>query len=180
VGFLSCFWETNASGGFEGRGCRSSEIFDDILLFPCFILDNNYSQMYGLPKSEDMSKMWLWNEGYFSLVREGLWKSGRETWSNFSLSWMCDYISIYSIWKFAGNVFRLTESRVSNIQKIDDILYSWNLFSNCIKMESTSIYSLLNTGLHFASVSKSINLFAIMWVNAVPLTLHDLVSAQVG
>jgi len=34
-------------------------------------------------KSNDMNRMWLWREGYFSLVREGLWRSGRETSSDF-------------------------------------------------------------------------------------------------
>ena len=62
----------------------SSEIFDKILLLLCFILQNRCSQMYVLPKSDDTSKAWLWTEGYFSLIWEGLWESG-ETWSNFGL-----------------------------------------------------------------------------------------------
>ena len=36
-----------------------SEIFDEISLFLCFILDNNCSQMYVLSKSDDMSNAWL-------------------------------------------------------------------------------------------------------------------------
>ena len=34
-----------------------SEIFDEVLLFLCFILDNDFSQMYVLPKSNDMNKI---------------------------------------------------------------------------------------------------------------------------
>jgi len=41
-----------------------------------------------LPKSDDVNKVWLWSEGYFSLVREGLWKSGRETWSDFWVEYL--------------------------------------------------------------------------------------------
>ena len=38
------------------------------------------------------------------------------------LSWVSDYNSICSIWKFAGHVFMLTENGVSNIQKNDNYL----------------------------------------------------------
>ena len=37
----------------------SSEIFDEILLFLCFILDNNWSQMYILLKTDEVNKVWL-------------------------------------------------------------------------------------------------------------------------
>ena len=37
----------------------SSEIFDGVLFFLFFILDNNCSQMYVLPKSDDMNKACL-------------------------------------------------------------------------------------------------------------------------
>lgn len=36
------------------------EIFDVILLFLCFVLEFHV-QMYMLPKSRDMNKMWLWS-----------------------------------------------------------------------------------------------------------------------
>ena len=39
----------------EASKC-SSEIFDEIFLFLYFILDNNCSQMYVLPKTDDMNK----------------------------------------------------------------------------------------------------------------------------
>ena len=48
----------------------SSEIFDEIFLFLYFILDNNCSQMYVLPKSDDVNKTQFWGEGYSSLVRD--------------------------------------------------------------------------------------------------------------
>lgn len=48
------------------------QIFAEILLSLHLILEKNFSQMYVLPESNDMSKVWLWNEEYFSLVREGL------------------------------------------------------------------------------------------------------------
>jgi len=35
----------------------SSEIFDEILLFLCFILENICSQMYVLPKGNDTNKV---------------------------------------------------------------------------------------------------------------------------
>ena len=47
----------------------SSEIFDETFLFLCFILHNNCPQMYVLPKSDEINKVWLWSEGYYSLVR---------------------------------------------------------------------------------------------------------------
>ena len=37
----------------------SSEIFDESLLFLCFILDSKCSQMCILPKSDDTNKVWL-------------------------------------------------------------------------------------------------------------------------
>jgi len=33
-----------------------SDIFDEILLFPSIILENNWSQIYILPKSDDVNK----------------------------------------------------------------------------------------------------------------------------
>lgn len=33
-----------------------SEVFDEILLFLCFILENSCSQMYVLPKRDDVNK----------------------------------------------------------------------------------------------------------------------------
>jgi len=35
-----------------------SEVFDEILLFLCFILENSYSQMYVLPKT----LTWIWSD----------------------------------------------------------------------------------------------------------------------
>jgi len=36
-----------------------SEIFDEMLLFLYFILQNNCSSMHALPNSDDLNKMWL-------------------------------------------------------------------------------------------------------------------------
>jgi len=52
----------------------SQEIFEEILLFWFFILDNSCSPVCVLPKSDDLNKAWLWRKGY-SPVRWGLWKS---------------------------------------------------------------------------------------------------------
>lgn len=48
----------------------SSEIFDEIFLFPCFIRDNNCSQMCILSKTDDMNKCDCEGKGIF------LWKEG--------------------------------------------------------------------------------------------------------
>jgi len=39
--------------------------------------------MYALSKRDDMNKAWLWSREYCSLVRQGLGKLSRETWSDF-------------------------------------------------------------------------------------------------
>lgn len=44
---------------------------------------NRCSRMCILPKNDDKNKEWLWSKGYFSLIRQVLLKSGRETWSDF-------------------------------------------------------------------------------------------------
>ena len=93
----------------------SSEIFDEILLFLCFILDNNWSQMYILLKTDEVNKVCLWSEGYFSLVRE----SGTETWQNLSLSWRSDCNSAHSIGKCSSNISIWTENGVTIAKKID-------------------------------------------------------------
>ena len=99
----------------------SSEIFDEILLFLCFILDNNWSQMYILLKTDEVNKVCLWSEGYFSLVRE----SGTETWQNLSLSWRSDCNSAHCIGKCSSNISIWTENGVTIAKKID--FFFWNL-----------------------------------------------------
>jgi len=47
----------------------SWETFYETLLFLCFNLQNSFSQMYLLPKKDNMNKVWLYSEEYFSLVR---------------------------------------------------------------------------------------------------------------
>lgn len=62
---LPCFREANASipGSMAVPADLSelsdylSDIFDEILLFPSIILENSWSQMYVLPKSDDMNKV---------------------------------------------------------------------------------------------------------------------------
>jgi len=116
--FWLCFCETNASiSGLmvvvailtEFWRCWS-EIFDLISLFLCFTLEKRSSQT---AKSGVVNKEWLWSEGYLSLIREVSWKSGKETLSIFSLSWMSDCNSMHAIWKFTGNVFWLTENALN-------------------------------------------------------------------
>ena len=60
----------------------SSEIFDEVLLFPCFILENLFTNVCAAKRwwYEYVNMVWLWSEGCFPLERGGLQKSGRETW----------------------------------------------------------------------------------------------------
>ena len=106
-----------------------SKTFDEILLFLCLILDNSCSLMYIPPKSDDMNKAWQWSTGYFSLIRESLSKSGKETQPNFPLSWMSDWNSASSTWKFASNVFMSTENGVAKIEKYDDFFGDLEAYS---------------------------------------------------
>lgn len=55
-------------------------------------------------EQDDMNKMWLWSRGHLSLGRSDLWKSRKETWSNF-LCWMSGWSTAQPIWKLAGNDF---------------------------------------------------------------------------
>lgn len=67
VGYLTLFCETGAStsGAMEKVAIPSEfsrclfETFDEMLLFLCFIHDNNCSQVYVLPKSGDLNKVCL-------------------------------------------------------------------------------------------------------------------------
>ena len=97
------------------------------------------------------------------------------------LSWISDWNSIHSTWKFPGNVFTSTENWVKNIPRKKCVVFflqPWKLFSNSsIKMESKAAYFLLLTGL-FNQCIKCKKLFAI---NLVGTALHPpyvLVSAQ--
>jgi len=71
---------------------------------------NRCSQMCILPKSDDKNKEWQWSKEYFSLIRQVLQKSSRETWSDFWVECLSDCNFTHSIWKFAGHVFPLTEN----------------------------------------------------------------------
>ena len=61
---MTCFCEANASvpGSMALAEVLSelskylSDIFDEILLFPSIILENNWSQIYILPKSDDVNE----------------------------------------------------------------------------------------------------------------------------
>ena len=83
-----------------------------------------------------MSKKWLWSEGYFSLVREVLWKSGKKTWSNF-------WLQLYTFHLKIQVVFMLTENGVAN-KKPDDLLH--NLEKSIIKTESSAAYFCYSQG----------------------------------
>lgn len=70
-------------------------------LFVCFSLENCCSQMHVLPKSDDTNMVWLRAEGYFSVVREGLWrKSGEVTGLEFRLQLYTDLKISKPILKF--------------------------------------------------------------------------------
>jgi len=138
-----CFYETNASGWLDVCGCNSCctfkvfiRFFDEILLFLYFILQNSCSQMSLLPKSDDVNKVWLWSEGYFYLIIDSLWRSGKEMWIYFCKS-------IHSIWKVTNfQMYSYWLKSKSQIDKKKDFFcQSWNLFSSsCIKMENTTAY----------------------------------------
>jgi len=120
----------------------SSEIFEEILLFLCFILESSCSQLYILPESNDMNKASLWSK----------------TWSSFTLS-ECLTATLYFICKFAGTIFMSTENGIVDIQKKKkkgwSFLQSWHLFSNFfIKTESKAACLSLFTGLRLANASK--------------------------
>jgi len=95
-------------------------------------------------------------------------------------SWISDCNSIHSIWKFAGDVFMLTENGVTNINLWFFFFWqSWSLFSNsCIKTECTAVYFSLFTGLCLTSVTKCRKLFARTWVSTELHSSRTLISAQ--
>lgn len=47
----------------------SLEIFDWLLFFFCFIFENTYSQIYRLPKNDDIKKLWLWSIFLSAMIR---------------------------------------------------------------------------------------------------------------
>jgi len=133
----------------------SSKIFDKILLFLFFILPNNYSQVYVQPKSSDRNEAWLWSEGYFSLIKEGLWKSSRETWSSFSVEYLIATLCISFENLQVMYLCQLEKESQINQKKLGFFLQSWNLFSNSrIKMESKAAYFLLFTVTVFSECMK--------------------------
>jgi len=100
--------------------------------------------------------VWLWRKGYFSLVRQGLWKSGRDMIR--FLSWISDCNSVHFCWKFADKVFISIENDVINKnwffffnletflkflsqnKKHGYIFFTFEspVFSQCIKMHTLS------------------------------------------
>lgn len=54
-----------------------SELFNENLLFIWFILENNWSQMFVMPRRDYMNKAWLWSEGYLYLIGEVLQQDER-------------------------------------------------------------------------------------------------------
>ena len=89
-----CLCLTQVAGILSEFSKHSSEIFDGILLFLCFILHNNCSQMRVLPTSDDMNKPRLWRKGYFSQVTKVLWKPSKKTWSNFWVEYLIVTLNI--------------------------------------------------------------------------------------
>lgn len=94
-----------------------------------------------------LSKVWLWSQG----CKRGnvkVWQRGTIRF----LSWMSHCNSLYSTWKFAGNVCVSTENGVTNINWWL-FQQTWTLFSNSfIKTESTAARSSLFRSLYLAVI----------------------------
>ena len=89
-----------------------------------------------------------------------------------SLSWVSDCSSIHSIWKFAGNVFMLTENGVANIQRSDGFFWcSSSLFSN-------REHGYVLFAVHRTAFSQCIKMHTIICQNTVLLLPHVPVSAK--
>ena len=156
----------------------SSEIPDEILLL-CFFFDNSCSQMHALPKSSDMNEAWVWSEGYLSLVREVLWKSGKEIQSHLWVEYLIAILHI-QFENLQINAFMLTENGVENIPK--NWWSFWQSWNPILKF----LYQNRKQGAYFslfpepciANTSKGIQLLAITWVGAALWPPHALVSTQ--
>jgi len=125
----------------------SSEIFGEILIFPCFILGNNHSEMLILLKSSDLVVNWgvvlLFPFGKRELIE--VWEKDTASF----LSWMSDCNSMYSIWKFTSCIY-LNWNWSCKYTKNQKGLFFWNsrnLFPNpFIATEGTAAYLSLLTG----------------------------------
>lgn len=113
--------------------------------------------------------------GIFLSFKIGLIKSGRETWSKFSLIPMPDCNSLLSIWNFAGNLYALTEKELQIYWKT--VFYSH--LETCSQIsQSMAACFLLFTGCILANVSTCVKLFAMARTNTALFSPHALVSAQ--
>lgn len=103
-------------------------------------------QMYILLKSDGMNKVLLWSEGYFSLTRELLQVSGKETWSNFYCNPICSIEN-------SCDVFMGTENGGANKQKKNWCFFqqSWDymffavhrsVFNQCTKIQKLICHNL--------------------------------------
>ena len=101
----------------------------------------------------------LWSKGYFCLVGEDLWKSGKEMWSHFSLSWMSDCNTAHSICRSCQ--LKMESQVYKNLMTFWEI---FKLFSNSfIKMESMAAGFSLLTGLCLSTVVMVWNAAQISW-----------------
>jgi len=128
-----------------------------------------------------VNKAWLWSEGYFSLLRQGLCKSGRETLSEFWVEWLI--VTLYIPFENVQIMHLCWWKMKSRIYKKKLII-----FFAILKLVLKFLYHsgkhgwtfLLLSGLCLANISKCIKLFAITWVRAALFPLPVLVSAQIG
>lgn len=126
MGFLTIFATLTHQSGSVSVAATLAEVsgvplrffmrFALPVLFPLRHKFTN-SQMYILPGSNDMNKVQLQSEGYFSLARQDLDLVKRH-------GQIFDCNSIHSIWNFTSNVFMLTENEVTNKLK------NWWFFCN--------------------------------------------------
>ena len=147
-----------------------SEIFDEILLFLCFIFENCYSQMYHQEVMASVRRDCEVRD--ILLCEERSHKSLVEIWSISSLNWISDCNTIHSIRKFSDNVFILTNNRVRNVPK------NWSFFSAVLKPILKFLYQnrkqdckffTIHRSVFLANVSKGIKLFARPWTTTALL-----------
>lgn len=86
------------------------------------------------------------------------------------LDQILDCKSIHSIWNFTSNVLMSTENWVPSIQKNGLFFVHLETYSQIplSKGKAQLHVFFLFTGLHLASISKCVKLFAVTWVSTAP------------
>ena len=114
---------------------RSSEIYDGILLFLCFLLENSWSQLCKLPKAMTGIKCECEKKGYFSVLRGGLQMSGKEIWLDFWVEHLSATLCI--LFENLQVMYWCWLTRESQIYQTKLYLFS----DSCNKMESKSAHA---------------------------------------